>query len=156
MLPTKNKWFTRVWRWRCISVSMIHVTSQLSQPCFLCMRHKTDTRSGRDTERERQRWWIDKVRKVRHGGAGLQTVTSQIQSFGRESYSFRWRTEGGVGGCSNHPPPPKFRRPSKIVPNSTRLRKMLTIAGFRTPSHQDVRKKGSKILKLPRFAIVLH
>jgi len=26
---------------------------------------------------------------------------------------------------------------------------MLKIAEFRTPTHQDVRKKGSKILKLP-------
>ena len=54
------------------------------------------------------------------------------------------------------PPPPKSWRPSKIVPNSTRLWKLLKIAEFRTPAHQDVRKKGSKILKLPRFAIVLH
>jgi len=45
--------------------------------------------------------------------------------------------------------PPKFRRPSKIVPNSTRLWKLLKIAGFKTPTHQDVRKKVSKILKLP-------
>ena len=32
----------------------------------------------------------------------------------------------------------------------------LKIAEFRTPTPQDVRKKGSKILKLPRFANVLH
>ena len=32
----------------------------------------------------------------------------------------------------------------------------LKIAEFSTPAPQDVRKKGSKILKLPRFAIVLH
>ena len=32
----------------------------------------------------------------------------------------------------------------------------LKIAEFKTPTPQDVRKKGSKILKLPRFAIVLH
>ena len=31
----------------------------------------------------------------------------------------QWRTEGEVSGFN--PPPPKFRRPSKIVPNSTRL-----------------------------------
>ena len=62
---------------------------------------------------------------------------------------------GGVGlGCST--PPPKFQRPSKIVSNSTRLRELLKIAEFRTPTHQDVRKKGSKIPKLPRFTIVLH
>ena len=69
--------------------------------------------------------------------------------------AWQWRTEGGGLGCSNSPPP-KFWRPSKIVPNSTRLWKLLKIAEFRTPTHQDVRKKGSKILKLPRFAIVLH
>ena len=60
----------------------------------------------------------------------------------------------GVWGVQ--PPPPKFRRPSKIVPNSTRVWKLLKIVEFRTPTPQDVRKKGSKIKKLPRFAIVLH
>ena len=43
----------------------------------------------------------------------------------------------------------KLRRPSKIVPNSTRLWKLLKIDEFRMPTHQDVWKKGSKILKLP-------
>jgi len=57
----------------------------------------------------------------------------------------QWRTGGGF----KHPPPPKFLRPSKIVPNSTRLWKLLKIAEFRAPTPQDVRKKGSKILKLP-------
>jgi len=47
------------------------------------------------------------------------------------------------------PPPAKFRRPSKIVPNSTLLWKLLKIAEFRTPTPQDVWKKCSKILKLP-------
>ena len=61
---------------------------------------------------------------------------------------------GGFGVFK--PPLPKFWRPSKIVPNSTWLWKLLKIAEFRTPPPQDVRKKGSKILKLPRFAIVLH
>ena len=56
---------------------------------------------------------------------------------------------GGLGGSNHHPPPPKFRRPSKIVPNLTRLWKLLKIAEFRKPASQDVRKKGSKILKLP-------
>jgi len=51
---------------------------------------------------------------------------------------------------------PKFPRPSKIVPNSTRLWKLLKTAEFRAPKLQDVRKKGSTILKLPRSAIVLH
>jgi len=63
----------------------------------------------------------------------------------------KWRTEegGGIWLVKLHPPPPKFRRPSKIVPNSTRLWKVLKIAEFRTPTSQDVRKKGRKILKLP-------
>jgi len=47
------------------------------------------------------------------------------------------------------PPPPKFWRPPKIVPNPTRLWNLLKIAEFRKPTPQDVRKKGSKILKLP-------
>jgi len=58
---------------------------------------------------------------------------------------WQWRTVGGVGVQ----PPPKFRRPSKIVPNSTRLWKLLKIAEFGTPTPQNVRKKGSKVLKLP-------
>ena len=44
-----------------------------------------------------------------------------------------------------------FKPPPKIVPNSTRLWKLLKIAEFRTPTPQDVRKKVSKILNLPRF-----
>ena len=35
------------------------------------------------------------------------------------------------------------------MPNTTRLWKLLKIAEFRTPTPQDVRKKGSQILKLP-------
>ena len=53
----------------------------------------------------------------------------------------------GVGGSS--PPPPKFRRPSKIVPNSTRSWKLLKIAEFWMPTPQYVWKKDSKTLKLP-------
>jgi len=37
----------------------------------------------------------------------------------RIANSHQWLTLGGGG--STTPPPPKFRRPSKIVPNSTRL-----------------------------------
>ena len=54
-----------------------------------------------------------------------------------------------TGGGRVQPPLPKFRRPSKIVPNSTRLWKLLKIPEFRTPTPQDVREKCSKILKLP-------
>jgi len=37
---------------------------------------------------------------------------------GTKETEHQWRTEGGI---FNLPPPPKLRRPSKIVPNSTRL-----------------------------------
>ena len=47
--------------------------------------------------------------------------------------------------------PPKIR--AKLNPIVKTVHK---IAEFRTPTPQDVRKKGSKILKLPGFAIVLH
>ena len=52
--------------------------------------------------------------------------------------------------------PMKFRRPTKIVPNSTRLWKLLNIAKFRMPTPQDVRKKAVKFWNYRRFAIVLH
>jgi len=66
----------------------------------------------------------------------------------------QWCTEAGFGEGGWTPPPPKFPRPPKTVKNPTRLWKLLKIAEFRTPTPQDVSKKGSKILKLPRFAIV--
>ena len=53
------------------------------------------------------------------------------------------------GGWGFQTPSPKFRRSSKILPNSTRLWKLLKIAEFRTPTPHDIRKKGNKILKLP-------
>ena len=63
---------------------------------------------------------------------------------------------GGVWGVQT--PPPKIPKAlQKIVRNSTWLWKLLKkIAEFMMPTPQDVRKKGSKILKLRRFAIVLH
>ena len=81
-------------------------------------------------------WWLC---GQPHGTRRFKQVGSQ-----------QWLTEGET------PPPAKFQRPSKIVPNSTWLWRLLKIAEFRMPTPQDVRKKGSKILKLPRFAIVLH
>ena len=59
---------------------------------------------------------------------------------------------GGVGGFN----PPEIL---KALQNRAKLNpivKTVKIAEFRTPTHQDVRKRGSKILKLPRHAIVLH
>jgi len=56
---------------------------------------------------------------------------------------------GGFRGFKQHPPPPKFRMPCKNVPNSTRLWKLLKISEFWTSTPKEVRKKSSKILKLP-------
>ena len=61
------------------------------------------------------------------------------------SCSHQWHTEG----CGVQTPPQNSERTSKFVPNSTRMWKLLKIAEFRTPTPQDVWKKGSKILKLP-------
>jgi len=78
------------------------------------------------------------------GLTGSNSVWHPIKFGHWPSCSFlQWCT----GGVST--PSPKFRRPFKIVPNSTRLWKLLKIAEFRTPTHQDVRKKGNKILKRP-------
>jgi len=77
----------------------------------------------------------------------------------RRTFDVFWAVayRGGDEGLGvQTPSPPKFPRPSKIVPNSTRLLELLKIAEFRTPTPQGVWKKGSKILKLPMFAIVLH
>ena len=59
-------------------------------------------------------------------------------------------------GCLN-PPPRNSEGPTK---NHAKLNPIVKTvkktAEFRMPTHQDVRKKGSKILKLCRFAFVLH
>ena len=62
---------------------------------------------------------------------------------------------GGELGCSN-PPPRNSEGPPKSYQTQPDLWKLLKIAEFRTPTPQDVQKKGSKILKLPRFATVLN
>ena len=54
----------------------------------------------------------------------------------------------GVPGGGFNPPLPKFRRPLKSCQTQPDYEN-LKIAEFRTPTPQDVRKKGSKILKLP-------
>ena len=85
----------------------------------------------------------------------LSSLPDVVSEFHNRDSHFRYRVRDGLsqwrteGGGSTPPPSLEFRRPSKIVPNSTRLWKLLKIAEFRTPIPQDVRKKGSKILKLP-------
>jgi hypothetical protein len=56
------------------------------------------------------------------------------------------------------PPPRNSEGPPKNRAKFNPIVKIVKkVAEFRTPTHQDVReKKGSKILKLRRFAIVLH
>ena len=64
--------------------------------------------------------------------------------------STQWRTEGGGLGVQTLPEIPKFRQSRTGLQIE---RKMFSVP---IPTSQDVRKKGSKIPKLPRFAIVLH
>jgi len=68
--------------------------------------------------------------------------------------SKQWRTEEGLGVQT--PPPRNSEGPPKSCQKSTRLWKLLKIAEFRKPTLQGVREKSSKILKLPRFVIILH
>ena len=61
----------------------------------------------------------------------------------------QWRTEGsGFGGGGSTPPPRNSEGPPKSCQTQPDL-KLLKTAEFRTPTPQDVRKKGNKILKLP-------
>ena len=63
----------------------------------------------------------------------------------------------GVGVVLFKPPPRNSEGPTK---NGAKLNPIVKtvkiIAEFRMQTHQDVRKKGSEILKIPRFAIVLY
>jgi len=68
-------------------------------------------------------------------------------------------TNSGVqgGGVFQTPPPP--REIPKALQNRAKLNpivKTVKTAELMTPTHQDNRKKGSKIFKVPRFAIFLH
>ena len=63
---------------------------------------------------------------------------------------------GGVRVFKPHPPPRNSKGPPKLCQTQPDLWKLLKIAEFRTPTPQDVRKKGSKILKLHRFAIFFY
>ena len=66
----------------------------------------------------------------------------------------QWHAEGGFGVFN--PTSPEI---PKALQNRAKLNlivKTVKNSEFRTPTPQDVRKKGSKILKLPTFAIVLH
>ena len=74
-----------------------------------------------------------------------------------EQLGSHW-TSGVPRGVSGVQTPP--RNSEGLPKNRAKLNPILKtikkIAEFRTPTHQDVPKKGSKILKLRRFVIVLH
>jgi len=91
--------------------------------------------SATDTHVEKGRKWVTKK----------YPVVIHIVQVVSASPMFSGVPRGGVF----KPLPPKFRRPSKIVPNSTRLWKLLKIAEFRTTTPPRCSEKGSKILKLP-------
>jgi hypothetical protein len=93
---------------------------------------------------------------------------SMVQAASSRPVTASGEPRGGLG--SSNPPPRNSevliklsRIPSSVENISVTVQCSysiilisLKIAEFRTPTPQDVRKKGSKILKLPRFAIVLH
>jgi len=84
----------------------------------------------------------------------LEASVAKTAFIFRSSQSVAYRGGRGFGVFKT---PPKFRRPyKKSCQTQPDCEKLLTIPEFRTPAHQDIRKKGSKILKPPRFAIVLH
>jgi len=69
------------------------------------------------------------------------------------SYTVAYRG-GWFGGFKS--PPPEILKALQNRAKVNPICKLLKIAKFRTPTPQDVRKKGSKILKLTRVEIVLH
>ena len=96
---------------------------------------------------------------------GYEHATARFNGMHSVPASSQWRTEGGEVGVFNTP-----LRNSEVLTKSNLTANCaenvsfsysstlisLKIAEFRTPTPQDVQKKGSKILKPPRFAIVLH
>jgi len=69
-----------------------------------------------------RRWWNNYI---------FCTVANKSEIFQFKKSFSTVVYQGEVLGCSN---PPKFKRSSKIVPNSTWLWKLLKIAEFRTPT----------------------
>ena len=68
------------------------------------------------------------------------------------------RTVAYRGGnvCGVQSPTPKIVEAHQNRATTQRDCENLKIVEFRKPAHKHVRKKGSKIIKLSRFAIVLH
>ena len=80
---------------------------------------------------------------------------SAIHWTGRERKQLCSNSVASRGEWGFNPSPPEI---PKVLQNCAKLKpivKTVKNAEFRTPEPQNVRKKGSKILKLPRFAIVL-
>jgi len=64
-------------------------------------------------------------------------------------FVYQWRTEKGGGGFGGFKPSRNSEAPPKSCQTQPDCKKLLKIPEFRMPTPQDVRKKGSKILKLP-------
>jgi len=63
-----------------------------------------------------------------------------------------WRTDGGFGVFNPSEIPKSVQNIAKLNPIVLRVKSV----EFRTPTPHYVRKKGSKILKLRNFTIILH
>ena len=76
-----------------------------------------------------------------HIGTSVSNLEHSLLSYAPVAY---WGS--GLKGFNPSPEIPKaFQNRAKLNP----IWKLLKIAEFRTPTRQDIRKKGSKILKLP-------
>ena len=112
----------------------------------ICNDHISNT--GTCTERI---WWSrNKILKQWLQSATIYLLSRNTANFDRmktdsllQISSSEIHIPSGVprGGVGVSNPPSKFQRPSKIVPNSTRLWKLLKTAEFWTPIPQGVRKK---------------
>ena len=69
----------------------------------------------------------------------------------------QWRTEGGGGGGGGVQPPPRNSEgPSKLCQTQPDLRQLLKLLNLGSQHTKTFGKKGSKILIVPWFAVVLY
>ena len=69
----------------------------------------------------------------------------------------QWRTEGDGGfGVFNPTSPPKFGSPPKLCQINPIVKTVKKLLNLGSQHPKMFGKKGSKILKILRFAIVLH
>jgi len=74
----------------------------------------------------------------------------EVASLANWSFLYQWHTEVGGGEFGGSTPPPEIpKAPQNRAKLNPIVKTVKKIAEFRKPTHQDVRKKGIKILKLP-------